>query len=118
MTVAFDKSLKALPGPPFLSSIPLLRVGFKIDFMDRVGKMFGARSAVANGQPMTRSYVQSQLNSRWSPTVHFAETSQQCRVKQTHTYTPIGRCSRYYVCTCGATPDLWVFLNFATQTTH
>ena len=99
VTVAFDKSFKALPAPPFLSSIPLLRLGFKIDFMDRVGKMFGARSAIANGQPMTRSYVQAQLDSRWSPTVHFAETSQQCRVKQTHTYTPIGGYVCLYVCT-------------------
>ena len=90
-TVAFpaDGSLCALQGPPYLSSIPLLRVRFKIAFMDRVQQLFGAQAIIANGQPMTRSYVRAQLASKWPAAVHFAETSQQGRVKQTHPYTPV-----------------------------
>jgi hypothetical protein len=86
-TVAFDSSLAVLPSP-LLSSIPLLRLGYKIDFMERARRVLGAQ-VVANGQPMTRSYVQAQLSSGL-PAIHFAETSQQGRVKQTHLYTPIG----------------------------
>jgi hypothetical protein len=88
-SVAFDGITKqALQGPPFLSSIPLLRMRFKIKFMERVQEVMGAQSTIANGQPMTRSYVQAQLSSS-HPAVHFAETSQQGRVKQTYPYTPL-----------------------------
>eukprot|EP01051_Picozoa_sp_SAG22_P001275 SAG22_NODE_48_length_24654_cov_4.406394_23_plen_1288_part_00 len=86
-TVAFDSSLAVLPRP-FLSSIPLLRLSYKIDFMWRVRRVLGAQ-VIANGQPITRTYVQAQLSSQL-PAIHFAETSQQSRVKQTHLYTPIG----------------------------
>ena len=86
-TVAFDSALAVLP-PPYLSSIPLLRLGFKIEFMNRAREVLGSQ-VVANGQPMTRSYVLAQLASD-QPVVHFAETSQQCRVKQTQLYTPVG----------------------------
>ena len=85
-TVAFDSRLAVLP-PPYLSSIPLLRLSYKVDFMRRVRDMMSAQ-VVANGQPMTRSYVVAQLASG-QPAVHFAETSQQCRVKQAQLYTPV-----------------------------
>ena len=49
--------------------------------------MLGAR-VVANGMPMTRSYVQAQLRSA-EPVIHFTETSQQIRAKETHLYTPV-----------------------------
>lgn len=85
-TVAFDSRLAVLP-PPYLSSIPLLRLSYKVDFMRRVHEMMRS-PVVANGQPMTRSYVVAQLASD-QPAVHFAETSQQCRVKQAQLYTPV-----------------------------
>ena len=73
-TLAFDAKGGVLP-PPYPSSIPLLRAQYKIDFMKRVGSVLGAQ-VVANGLPMTRSYVQAQLSSS-APTIHFTETSQQ-----------------------------------------
>ena len=53
----------------------------------QVGVALGAQ-VVANGLPMTRGYVQAQLRSA-QPVIHFTETSQQVRAKQTHLYTPV-----------------------------